>query len=196
MRTKNKKRLSRKLIALIVVGSVVILGLAGAGTYLVAMNGTLFGWTPFPAATDKDSDVDYGPPTEEETGTGNDIKEEEVSPDESDQKPGTTPEQPIDTGSTVIMSIPYAEQQQAGGDLRVTTLIEKVTSSGTCTLTLSRAGYESTVMTADVQAQSSSSTCKGFTIPTTTMAKGNWNLRIDYKNGDVTGSVSKDQVII
>lgn len=190
MRTKNKHRLSRKIVTLIIVGFVVTLALAGIGVYAAVFHGNIFGWTPFPAPKTSDSnpDVNYGPATDEEIDTGTGIKEENADS-------GTKPNESTDgetTTSNITISIPYSAQ--IDGSLRVTTQIDKVTSSGTCTLTLSRSGYESITMTAGVQAQNRTSTCMGFTV-TQPLAAGNWNLRIDYADGINKGSVSKDQMI-
>ena len=187
MKVQNKKQTNRGVIIIIV--AIAVLLVAGLSMYLIRFNGTLLGWTPFPAANN--SSINYGPATNEEKDTGTDIKEGAVTPP-TETKPDTG-ELPTDTSTNVVLQIPYSEQ--TGDSLRITTLIGRVTSQGTCTLTLSRSGYTSVTQTVDVQAQSSSSVCKGFTIPTTGLAAGNWNLRIDYVDGDSKGSASRDQLI-
>ena len=192
MKLQHKKRDSKKPIIISCITVIVVL-LVSASVY-AANHGSFFGWTPFPAQAETSSPIDYGPPSDEEIDTGTDIKDGSTSGNTgTETKPGTTDQLPSDNSNTVSILIPYSGQM--GTNLQVTTLIEKVTSQGTCTLTLSRSGSTSVTSTVDVQAQASASTCKGFTIPTSGLASGIWNLRIDYKNGSLTGSVSKDQQI-
>src|SRR4051812_37155755 len=104
MKVQNKKQTNRNVVIIIVV--IAALLISGLSVYLVRFNGTLLGWTPFPAANN--SSINYGPATDEEKGAGTDIKEGTVTPP-TETKPGTG-EQPADTGTNVTLQIPYSEQ--------------------------------------------------------------------------------------
>lgn len=92
------------------------------------------------------------------------------------------------TTSTVNMSISAANQD--GTTVYIRTLIEAVTSSGACTLTMTGPDSKTYTNTAKVQALASSSTCQGFNIPTTSLSKGTWNFTITFENTTQKGSAS------
>lgn len=192
MKIKSTNKTYKKAPVL-VISSLLVMVLIGAGIYAVKFNGSFFGWTPFKANT---SSVDYSPPTKEQVDSGNSVKEDNASTSPSKTPSSLDSENSSSSITKISVSIPYSDYYSTQDtSLHVTTLIGKVTSEGTCTLTLSRTGYTSVTMVAPVQAQASSSTCKGFTVPTADMASGIWNLRIDYVDGNNKGSASKDQQI-
>jgi len=81
-----------------------------------------------------------------------------------------------------------------GSNLTIRATINQSLSSGTCTLTLTRASdSKSITQTANVVANPSSTTCAGFDVPTDQLGSGSWaiNLRVnnDGKTGTITGKV-------
>jgi len=73
-------------------------------------------------------------------------------------------------------SITYIKQENSA--LLIGTVIDKVSSEGSCTLTLTKDDQIET-KTVDIQALASSSTCKGFDIPIVGLSPGIWNIKID-----------------
>lgn len=79
---------------------------------------------------------------------------------------------------TVGASITYV--QQTSTSLRIGTLVESVTSSGSCTVVLTK-GDQTVTHTVGIQPMASSSTCKGFDIPIIELPSGTWAINIDIK---------------
>lgn len=100
--------------------------------------------------------------------------------------------QPSDDGTapenTVTASITAANQN--GNTLQIRTLIESVDTNGTCSLTLLK-GTSKVTRSADIQALASSSTCKGFDIPTSSLSPGEWELTITIKLTNKQATVTK-----
>lgn len=102
--------------------------------------------------------------------------------------PETTPATNNSTAASLPIEINFNEVQNNNLVLRVT--INKTLASGTCTLQLSKAGSTSVTQTAPIIANPSSSTCRGFNVPTANLASGIWNAKITAKSGELSGSTS------
>lgn len=83
---------------------------------------------------------------------------------------------------------------QNGDVIQIRTLIEHVTSQGSCTLTLSKSGSTIVTKTASIQPTASSSTCTGFDVPTYELSQGIWQVIVDIssegKKAHLTGSIT------
>jgi len=191
MRIKTRKT-SKKTFILIGVAVGIILLLGGTIAYLYKTHSSLFGWQPFPEHTT--SGINYDKPTEDQTKAGDAAKQNTATQDTSkpttgsgsDQPPTPTP-QPSGK-STVNVIITAANQN--GSLLQIRSLISTVTNSGTCTLTLTKQGHTVT-KTAAVQAQSTTSTCQGFDIPTSEVAAGTWQASLHFENSTLVGDASQ-----
>lgn len=106
----------------------------------------------------------------------------------SDQPPAPTP-QPGSSKSSVEVTITAANQNNA--TLQIRTLISAVVNDGSCTLTLANNSGKNLTYTASVQPLSTTSTCKGFDIPTSDLSPGSWSMTVVYNNDTLTGSASK-----
>lgn len=185
-------KVSKKKIVLIII--VIILLVAGSlGAYLYAFKGKLFGWSPLADNKSKGSSINYDKPTKEQKQTGDDTKKQTVTKEEakpntggSDQTPAPNP-QPSGK-SKVNMMISAANQN--GALLQVRSLISTVTNSGTCTITLTKAG-QTVAKTAGVQALASDSTCQGFDIPTSELSPGTWQVALHFENNELQGDTSR-----
>lgn len=82
-----------------------------------------------------------------------------------------------------------------GDTFQVRTLIPTITTSGTCTLTMSAPGQETYTATAGVQALSSSSTCQGFDVPMSSLGSGTWKISVTY-TGTASSSTATKEVVI
>jgi len=183
MLSTNKKRFPKKLI---ITAGVVILLIAGALTYVYAFNGNLFGWTAPRTTTTGNTSIDYGPPTSEQKKSGTQTKS--GSTNSSDTPPAPTPI----TGSTKkTVQVTITAANQNGSTLQIRTLIGAVEDTGTCALTLTRTGQTTVTKTAGTQALASTSTCKGFDVPTSELSTGAWQVLITYDSSTLTGSATK-----
>lgn len=78
------------------------------------------------------------------------------------------------------------------GNLIIRTTIKKLENSGECTLTLvSETSGKTITKTADIIANPSSSSCRGFSIPESQLIPGKWTITIKLKSGNDTGSLQK-----
>ena len=189
MRVKSLKK-SATLKKPLIIGFTVLFLIAVPFVYVYAFNGNLFGWKiDKNSSSDKNTSVDYGPATSEQQKAGSATKSgsTDIPP-----KPTTIP------GSTlknVELLITSANQDQSGSPLHVGTQISAVVDTGTCSLTLTKAGETTVTKTAGAQALASTSTCQGFDIPSSELSVGTWQILLGYSSSTLTGSATKDVVI-
>lgn len=115
----------------------------------------------------------------------------DATPNASDQP---LPPQPT-SGDKRQVTVSITAANQNDDTLQIRTLIQVVVSDGTCTLSGKSPSGKSITKTAAVQAQATSSTCKGFDIPVRELSNEKWNFTINYKNETLEGSGSTDVVI-
>ena len=96
------------------------------------------------------------------------------------------------TSSTLPVTITRANQNSS--TLQIGTMIEKVTNTGSCTLTL-RKGDQTVSRTSNIQAGPNNSTCQGFDVPITELSTGTWTIKVDVVSGEVSGSASSEVTI-
>jgi len=182
----NQKNTSKKK-KLIIAGSIlliIIVGAIGAAAY----------YKVGPFKTSDDS-VNLKPPTTDQKKAGDSAKQNTVNPTGNKESGSTGSDPlppPIQNGSskpTVGADITAANQNS--DVLQVRMLIQAVTSAGTCTLSMTGPGNRTYLATASVQAQPSSTTCKGFDIPISSLAPGSWAITINFSNDDYTATASK-----
>ncbi len=139
--------------------------------------------------------INYAEPTDEEKMTGDKAKQDAIEASKDNAGTGSDPapapvQQNDGTKSVVGMNITAA--YKSGENYRIQTLIQTVTSTGTCTLAITDANGATYTETVDVQALPSSSTCKGFTVPLNKLAAGTWKIDIKFENDKLRGSASKE----
>lgn len=125
-------------------------------------------------SNDESTSTNNDPPTDQQSEGGGDIKEDSLGQDETSSKL-----------SLVITSVDVSQEE-----LRVRTLINKVTTKGICSLSLT---HGDTVITqsSTVQPVTSYSTCEGFSINTSEMESGTWTITISYDDGTTTATATK-----
>jgi hypothetical protein len=169
---------------LIITVMVIAIFLIGISTYVLAFKGNFFGWTLNPKdSSETNQNFNTDPPTPEQIQDGNNIKKEAI--DNSSSNTNTDSDK-------VSMSVTAI--QQSGTTVKITAIISKVTSSGTCALTMTREGSTVT-KSAGIQALSSYATCKGYDIPTSSLSTGIWNVVVKYSDGTNEGSASTNVTI-
>lgn len=145
------------------------------------------------------SSLNLAPATSDQIKAGEETKKATVegsatkqSTSGSDQPPAPTL-QPDGAKSQVEVTITAANQNSS--TLQIRTLISAVVNDGTCTLLLTGPSGQTVSHTSTVQPLSSTSTCKGFDVPNSDLSSGTWNLKLQYDNNSLTGSVSKNITI-
>ena len=188
MKINNPKRSISHKKLLIVSGAILLL-IVAAMIYVYAFKGTLFGWkTPQSTQTNNSNNgVDYKPATTEQQQAGTTVK--------TGSSDTTTTPAPIPNSTKKNVQVSITAANQNGSTLQIRVLIGAVENTGTCTLTLTRAGENSVTKTSNTQALSSTSTCQGFDVSTSELSPGTWQALITYDSSTLTGSTTKNITI-
>lgn len=186
---KTKQSSSKKIIITAIVAGLLLVASAGVYAYKAGM------W-PFPAKnTPTASTTDYNPPTKEQT-TATGSTKQSSNPTEStgsDASPSPNPPKTTNEKPTVGMTI--TASNQSAGTFYIRTLVETISSSGTCSLSMTGPNGKSYSATAQSQANPSTSTCKGFDVPVGSLTSGTWHISITYEDASVQASASKDVTV-
>lgn len=158
---------------------------------VIAIAGSVMAWRhfhPAPSPTiadqktaDQTKQIDYQPPTADQKTNGATIKENAAS------EPTTPPDQAQSSVNVLITSALVSSNA-----LHIRSSIDTVSSSGTCSLKLEN-GAKVVTRDSDVQAMASSSTCKGFDIPSSELGTGTWKITLTYTNGSMSGSATMEK---
>lgn len=184
----NKKHLSKKQKITIVIVAVIIVIAGGVGAAAYYRVG------PFSQATTTSQDQ---APTDEQKQSGDSAKKITVESDQKSEGKGSNtgsdplPEPtPTENGkSTVGAEISAANQTSS--TLQVRTFIQTVSSSGVCNLSMTGPNGTSYSASAEVQAMPSSTTCKGFDIPLSSLSPGSWSITVNFESETLTASATK-----
>lgn len=173
------------MIFAVIITAVVLLMGAGIAVYIVN--------TSNKSGQSSVNKINNEAPTKAQVDAGESIKSNNAnkgSTGGTDTPPAPTTD-PSTGKSTVQISIPSAVNNSTTKELHITTLISDVVNTGTCTLTLSTNGQQPITQTVGVQAQASTSTCKGFTVSTAGLASGTWQITVTFSNDTLAGQVSQ-----
>jgi hypothetical protein len=176
--------------AIISIAAILLLGLLGTATAYYYRAG--------PFTPKMDNSVNLNKPSEEELKSGSDIKQQTVTSDENKSQIGSdpTPEpQPIENSNKKSIHAEISAANQDESFLYVRTLIQTVASSGTCELILTGPQNKTYTAIAAIQPLPSSSTCKGFDIPLSSLTPGAWTIKINFNNDELTASANKEVTI-
>lgn len=169
-----------------------------ATALLVLFVASAYGYSVLSNDESKIDSVNYSPPSEDEKKQGQDIKEQVTDSDNDKPTQGSdplpAPQDPGD-GSKPSVGVNVVSIIRNDDDYRVQSLLQTVTNTGQCILTITDSSGKAYRATADVQALPSSSTCKGFTIPASELSPGVWSVSLNFENESVQGSVQKDMEV-
>ena len=179
MKIHKNKSLNKKLIVALIIGTLLVVSVA------IAVYAYMSRQTAPPSNTQ--STVNYSAPSEEEVTTGEDIKKNSETAPGSDPSPEPSPTTPGGK-ATVPMSITATSQDVSAVHVRA--LIETITASGSCTLTMQGPNSKTYTATAGVQPSSSTTTCKGFDIPISSLSVGQWSVLIVFENDTLKSSAA------
>jgi len=177
----NKKR--RIVIALSTVGFLVLVSVAAAIAVAQMANNDAQPNTPSDTAI-PESKINLDAPTQEQLDAAQQKKEDSLTNDQVNQQPT----------SSLGVTITASNQNNTSSLLQIRTLIDAITRSGTCSLTLQQ-GAVIVSRSADIQAGPSNSTCKGFDIPLAELSAGTWSLTVEATSGNATGKATSQVVI-
>ena len=187
IRNKNHKRRN------IIIASVAVAALAGGVAAALLLPSSPFALNKRPADRPENT-VSYDKPTKEEKDAGEKAKEDFINRTQNDSsKSNPSPTDQNDSNPDAYMTISSANQNGQTYQIRV--IIYALDRTGTCTLTLSRQGSDNVVQTAGTQILGSYSVCQGFDIPTTQLAKGDWQAEIKY-NGNAGKATATQSIKI
>lgn len=146
------------------------------------------------------NDKTYNEPSNDQVEAGNTVKSRNADAEKdqnqtigSDPKPKSSPtDQPL---ATPNFSITAANISNDNKVLYIRTVLQEVTSEGTCTLDATGPNGKTYNASAEVQAGPTTSTCKGFNIPVAELSKGNWTFNVKFENNNIQTSASKEVII-
>ena len=171
---KRKKRL--------IIGGVIAALILAGGLYVFATR--LFGQSSTPQTTTQNdpvrkvNDVDYSPPSQQDQKLQDQQKDQIVQP----------PSNPNPSPSAISVSISRASQAGPGEPLVVRAIVAG-TSSGTCTLTLTRSGQPTITKTFPITFAATYSTCDGSQVNAADFAvDGDWQLQVTAQSGTTTSA--------
>jgi len=181
MEIKRKNRRNKVIISTVGVALLIALG---AYAYYI--------FSPKDNKSTTQSTVNLSPATDEEKAAGNQAKSsnaDTASNDATKTDTSTTTTTPGTANSPATVSIQTTASAQNGSTYQLRYLINTVVDGATCTLTLTQ-GSSTVTKTATTQALAQSSTCQGFDIPTSSLAKGSWQATMEVSGKGITGSTT------
>lgn len=181
MKTTRNKKVQKMNV--IILSSILVVLLAGAA----------FAYTSWlrPSANSQQTDTQTNPDGSSHIDLGPPVEgEESDSPSKSPpQYEGVNPNAaPSLTGFISYSSV-------VDGTLMIRVTIDQAVNTGTCTLTLTKAGVESVTKSSTMVANPSSSTCSGFDIPTSQLSNGAWAIKVTLTSESKTGTITGETTI-
>lgn len=193
MRYRHKTKITPRKPVLIVLSVLIVVGIASFFVARIPKAGPLLD-SPAPKDVGQPTkSIDYNQPTPEQTEAGEAVKELAKG---SIQGSDSTPTPPPASGSSksqVGMEVTTANIES--GTLHLRTLIQAISSTGTCTLVATGPNNKTHTSTASVQAGPSTSTCQGFNIPLSSLSVGTWKFLISFENEALKASASTEKTL-
>ena len=131
----------------------------------------------------QDNTVDYQTPSDDQIEAGNGAKEDFIDKENSSETPKPS------------VGVSITSESQNANLYQIGTIVSTTNAEGKCLLTLATPNQTTITQEVGVQVYPNYATCKGFSIDTTNLYKGNWSVTIDYSDANSKGSVTKAIVI-
>lgn len=176
-----------------IVVLLVLLILFGTYLYLWVYKGEVF---DFSLRGVNGGSIDYNKPTTEQKAAGDKIKDDVVTGDKvnstaTDKPVPPSPKTSEYDKSSVGVVISAAEQSQSLIQIRA--FVQIISSEGNCKLTITNTTSNKTFSkTANIQPQSTFSTCQGFDVDVANLGVGIWSITVAFENSSLAGSANKD----
>lgn len=178
---KIKKSTKKQTIIILAVAAIVLIG-ASASAYVFREE---LGFVQH----ENVEEINYEEPTESEL-QGEETAEIEIDlPEEAPAQPEQTNEEQQDAPSSESEhTITISSINQDGSTLQIRTMITPLANDGECKISLGKASETPVQQTAQIQNMPSYSTCQGFNIDTSSLAKGSWNVEVSYTKDGKTST--------
>lgn len=186
MYIENRKK-SNKRITVVIVAIAAIIALVIGFMFLTKTG--LF----MPIASNNNDNTNLS----KDEKTAADTIKDRVTEDAKNDSGGTgsdplpKPTQP-EGSSKPIVGLDITSVNQDATTLRIRTIVQTISSSGNCTISMKGPSGKSYTDKVEAQPLPSSSTCKGFDIPISSLSTGDWTVTINYEDASVTGSATKE----
>jgi len=141
------------------------------------------------------SNINYGPPTEEEQRAGNDIKVDITQSEQNNQKPST--DQPNEQNAKRSdLPVIISDATQYSQNIEVSAFIPNYFEDGKCIMTFSL-GNLSVVKETDAHADASTTICANIAVPRSEFGQpGMWSLVVRYVTNNVDSSSNAKEVVV
>lgn len=183
----------KKHLALIIIVVIICLSLISAGVYAYFYGNNIFGWTIF--SKKQASSQDNNPATREQIKNGENVKQNSMNSKdlESGSDQPSAPLQQTDGRSLVEVNIISINSVES--ITKTSVMISSLDQDGTCTLTITNSKNEAIFSdTVGVQAQASTSVCKGFTTPSSNLPSDTYTFKVSYVSGKNYGNTEQNYV--
>lgn len=181
MRVQKK---SSKKALIITILSVLLIAGVGVGTYALLSQSDK---AEDSSSTNNDSrSRTNNSETEPNNGTSANNPDTTSHESEKDIPPSYEGEN-VDNSQTLTGVINY--KSVVDGNVVIRTTINQMLGSGTCSLTLSN-GQRTVTRSSGIVQNPSSSTCEGFSVPTSELGSGSWDINIQVASDNRTGTLS------
>lgn len=183
----NKVKFSKKKLFIPLAGLFLLTGLVVAGMYHYQIG--IFQ----PNETLTENQIDLQRPTDKQIDAGTLAKNDFSSrPTEASQERAAANGETLPSSENESVQTIISSSNMNGVTLSVRSIIQTIDSSGECILTLSKAGSQSISKKAGTNTIGSYSTCAGFDIDTSTLSKGEWEIKLVYSGSQgQSGSATK-----
>ena len=182
MKIQKKQNKKNKVLILI---AIILLSITGYG--LISYK---FKFWPF-------IQNQFNTVTEEQKTAGQDIKKRSLN--DASNKSGK--ESSGQKSKTLQGSDPSPEPTPSSNGKKPTvgvnirSLIQTISSSGRCTLSMHNTSGQTYSNSVELQAGPSTSSCKGFNVPLSQLSPGKWTINIHYEDNNVTGDTEGEITI-
>lgn len=142
--------------------------------------------------------INFDKPTSEQVDTGSQTKQQTIDQSNNKDNTGSDPTpapQPVEGSDKKTVNMEITAINQTNTALQIRTLIQTITSEGTCSLSMNGPSGKTYTSTATIQALPSSSTCKGFDVPLTELSQGVWMITVSFTNDNLATSATREITI-
>lgn len=175
IQTRNQ---TRPILVFSAIVSIVLFTLLGASYYFKK-----WPFSPVPTSTSQtNSTINYTKPTDQQMTAGTQAKEQAAannSPQNTDKK-----DTPLGVTLTTV---------QPGTVVYIRAMIDRVTTSAMCHLSMTGPNQKTYSAEAHTQALAGTSTCQGFNVPMSSLAPGVWKITISVTDGTLSGSATTEK---
>ncbi len=178
----QKKSPSKKALTIAILSTLILV--AGLVTYALLTSSNENNYTPSTSENTRPNTDDVDTKPSDDTSTNSSDK-----PDHEAEKDISPPYEGENVDNSRTLSGVISYKSVVDGNLVIRTTINQMLGSGTCSLTLSN-GQKTVTRSSSIAQNPSSSTCEGFSVPTTELGSGTWDIKVQVSSDGRTGTLS------